>query len=55
MIARLLPAIIGGGVPTSFHVRLDFHGRLFPFIENLLLVAHLQVMALPAPLGPLSL
>jgi len=36
---------------ASFHVRFDFHGCLFPFIENLLLVARLQVMAVPAPLG----
>jgi len=39
--------------PTSFHVRFDFHGCLFPFLENLLPVAPLQVSALPAPLGQL--
>jgi hypothetical protein len=29
LIARLLPAIIGVAVPTSFHVRLDFHTCVF--------------------------
>jgi hypothetical protein len=55
LIARLLPAIIGVAVPPGFHVRFDFHGCLFPFIEKLLLVALLQIGALPAPLGPLPL
>jgi len=25
LIARLLPAITGVAVPTSFHIRFDFH------------------------------
>jgi hypothetical protein len=30
---------IGG---PGLDVRFDFHGRLFPFLENLLLIAHLS-------------
>ena len=42
------------GPSASLDVRFDFHGCLIPCPENLLLVAHLQVRALPAPLGPLT-
>src|SRR5215475_5955725 len=41
LIVRLLSAIIRVAVPTSFHVRLDFHGCLFPFLENFRPVAPL--------------
>jgi hypothetical protein len=41
---------VGG---ACIDVRFDFHDCLFPFLENLLLVAQPQFRALPAQLGPL--